>query len=116
MVLVPDLDEAQRFYGEVLGFELRSGTDTMLEFDQAGAPFLVFRCEASAPKACHGETAASVFVFQVADIVTSMAELRAKGVAFLHQAPACNGLGRYAAFHAPGGLVHEIFQPNLNLG
>lgn len=111
MVLTPDLDEARRFYGDVLGFRLRSATEAMLNFDHAGAPFRVFRCEEPAPHAAHGATASSVFVFQVTDIVASMAELRAKGVIFLHQAPATNSLGRYAAFQAPGGLVHEIFQP-----
>jgi catechol 2,3-dioxygenase-like lactoylglutathione lyase family enzyme len=33
MVFVTDLDEARRFYGEVLGFPLKQATDTMLLHD-----------------------------------------------------------------------------------
>jgi hypothetical protein len=41
-----------------------------------------------------------------------MAELKAKGVVFIHQRPAVNVLSgaRYAAFRAPGGNVHEIME------
>ena len=116
MVLSPDLAAAGRFYGDVLGFEQLSAGEDMLEFRQGDAVLRVFRCAGPAPESRHGEAAASVFVFEVPDIEARMSELRARGVEFLHQTPAANALGRYAAFRAPGGLVHEIFEPAPKAG
>ena len=110
MVLTPDLTEARRFYETILGFEVVSQSAELLVLRHDGAAFHVFRCEAPAPPARHGRDAASVFVFAVASIEAAMAGLRAKGVEFLHAAPAANRFGRYAAFKAPGGNIHEIFQ------
>lgn len=110
MVLAPDLDEAERFYVDALGFRRVSRDETLLRLEHEGAPLHVFRCDDPALPAHHGRTAASVFVFGVDDIEASMADLRARGVRFVHSHPARNAFGRYAAFHAPGGNVHEIFE------
>lgn len=111
MVLTPDLDEARRFYEDALGFAVVSQSEDLLVLDHAGAAFHVFRCEAQAPPSQHGRDAATVAVFAVTGIDQAMRELRAKGVEFLHAEPAANRFGRYAAFKAPGGAVHEIFEP-----
>ena len=112
MVLTPDLDEARRFYEGVLGFAVVSQSEDLLILDQAGVAFHVFRCESPAPPARHGRDAATVAVFAVAGIEEAMSELRARGVEFLHAEPAANRFGRSAAFKAPGGNVHEIFERN----
>ena len=111
VVLTPDLDEARRFYGEVLGLRLAGETANQLIFDLAGTAFHVFSCADAAPAGYrHGATAATVCAFEVASIDVEMARLRALGVVFLHARPAENALSgiRYAAFEAPGGNVHEI--------
>jgi catechol 2,3-dioxygenase-like lactoylglutathione lyase family enzyme len=110
MVLTPDLPEARRFYETILGFGVASQTADLLVLDHEGAAFHVYRCEAAAPPTRHGRDGASVFVFAVASIEDAMADLRAKGVEFLHTTPAANRFGRYAAFRGPGGNIHEIFQ------
>jgi glyoxylase I family protein len=110
MVLTPDLEEARRFYEGVLGFAVASESRDLLVLDHAGVAFHVFRCEAPAPQARHGRDAATVAVFEVASIDDAMSDLRSKGVEFLHQSPAANRFGRYAAFKAPGGNVHEIME------
>jgi len=112
VVLTPDLAEARRFYEGALGFAVVSQSEDLLVLDHAGAAFHVFRCEAPAPESRHGRNAATVAVFGVASIEEAMATLRAKGVVFLHDTPAANRFGRYAAFEAPGGNVHELFEPN----
>jgi catechol 2,3-dioxygenase-like lactoylglutathione lyase family enzyme len=112
MVLTPDLTEARRFYETILGFGVVSESADLLVLDHDGTAFHVFRCEAPAPQIRHGRDAASVFVFAVDSIEQAMADLRAKGVEFLHEAPAANRFGRYAAFRAPGGNIHEVFQRN----
>jgi len=116
MVLTPDLDEARRFYEGVLGFAVASQSKDLLVLDHAGAAFQVFRCEAPAPPSRHGRDATTVAVFAVARIDEAMSELRAKGVDFLHAEPAANCFGRYAAFKAPGGNIHEIFERNAESG
>ena len=110
MVLTPDLDEARRFYEGALGFAVVSQSQDLLVLDHAGAAFHVFRCEAPAQPSRHGRDAATVAVFGVERIDEAMDELRARGVEFLHAEPAANRFGRYAAFKAPGGNVHEIFE------
>ncbi|HEX7946989.1 MAG TPA: VOC family protein, partial [Phenylobacterium sp.] len=90
MVLTPDLTEARRFYETILGFAVVSQSDDLLVLDHDGAAFHVFRCETPAPPVRHGRDAASVFVFAVASIDDTMADLQAKGVEFLHAAPAAN--------------------------
>lgn len=110
MVLTPDLDEAERFYVGALGFARLSRNESLLRLEHEGAALHVFRCEDRAPPASHGRTAASVFVFGVEDIDQAMADLAMRGVRFIHERPARNAFGRYAAFHAPGGNVHEIFE------
>jgi catechol 2,3-dioxygenase-like lactoylglutathione lyase family enzyme len=112
MVLTPDLDEARRFYEGALGFSVVSQSADLLVLDHAGVAFHVFRCESPAPSSRHGRDAVTVAVFAVARIEEAMTEMRARGVRFLHAQPAANRFGRYAAFKAPGGNVHEIFEPN----
>lgn len=113
MVLTPDLAEARVFYEGVLGFAVRSQSDDLLTLEHAGAAFQVFRCECPAAAARHGRDAATIAVFEVTSIDVAMAEMRSKGVEFLHSTPASNRFGRYAAFKAPGGNVHEIFEGAL---
>jgi catechol 2,3-dioxygenase-like lactoylglutathione lyase family enzyme len=110
MLLTPDLAEARRFYADVLGFSVVSESPDLLVLDHQGAAFHLFRCEGPAPAQRHGRDAATVLVFGVDSIDATMADLRAKGVAFVHATPARNQFGRYAAFCAPGGLVHELFE------
>ena len=45
MMFVPDLDEAKRFYGDVLGFEIKSERVERLEFLHEGIEFVAFKCE-----------------------------------------------------------------------
>jgi len=110
MVLTPDLAEARRFYEGVLGFDVLSATDDLLELANDGVAFHVYRCDSPAQDGRHGRDAGTTAVFGVTSLDETMATLRRRGVTFLHAAPASNRFGRYAAFRAPGGNIHEIFQ------
>jgi catechol 2,3-dioxygenase-like lactoylglutathione lyase family enzyme len=110
LILTPDLDAARRFYRDVLGFEIAAERVGELVLAHDGALLQVFACDAPAPAQVHGSNAAQVLVFEVEDLEAAMADLKAKGVDFIHAEPGRNVYGRYAAFKAPGGLVHEIFQ------
>lgn len=111
MVLTPDLTEAERFYGEILGLRLADRAPNQLVFDLEGTELHVFHDE-PAPAHTHGASAASVCVFEVTSIEQAMRQMTERGVVFLHKTPAKNALGgfRYAAFQAPGGNVHEIME------
>ena len=112
LVMTPDLKVARGFYGETLGLPVRAEYGDQLVFGLGQADLHVFRCEDAAPASHHGRNAASVIAFEVASMAEAMAVLKARGVRFLHQAPATNAdCGwRYAAFEAPGGLVHELVE------
>lgn len=112
MVLTPDLEEAERFYRDVIGLALVDKAASLLVFDLAGAAFHVFRCDEAADKQRHADRAATICVFEVPSIDLAMQRMRGMGVEFIHENPAQNARSgfRYAAFHAPGGNVHEIME------
>lgn len=113
VVLTPDLDEARRFYADLLGLGLTRESANQLIFDVGGTEFHVFSCSDPAPAGSrHGATAATACAFEVASIEAEMARLQGLGVVFLHASPAENALSgvRYAAFEAPGGNVHELVE------
>lgn len=110
MIFVPDLEAAKHFYCDILGFPLRAESGDCLMFEHEGSDFIAFKCERSATVKNYSSEARSVFVFEVASIDQAVADLRMKGVSFLHGAPAENEFSRYAAFTDPFGNVHEIYE------
>lgn len=118
LVMTPDLEAALDFYGAVLELPLRSRAGNQLIFEIGAGSLHVFQCDHVAPPQRHGADAASVISFEVQDLDETMSRLRARGVAFLHDQPARNELAGmiYAAFHAPGGNVHELVQRSASVG
>lgn len=117
MIFVPDLEEAKQFYCGILGFPLKADNRNHLAFAHAGCDFIAFKCERSVTVENYSQVARSVFVFEVASIDQALADLRAKGVSFLHEEPAENEFSRYAAFTDPFGIVHEIYESkNVDYG
>ncbi|HEY0427368.1 MAG TPA: VOC family protein [Pyrinomonadaceae bacterium] len=110
MIFVSDISEAKRFYGDVLGFPVKSLLENRIEFAHEVCDFIAFKCEKNAVVNDYSNVARSVFVFEVESIEKSLTNLRAKGVKFLHDEPAENDFSRYAAFCDPFGNVHEIFE------
>ena len=110
MIVAPDLAAAKVFYGAVLGFALKSETPQRLLFAHDGADLAIFKGTQNAQLAAHGEAASTTFVFAVPDLAAAMADLKAKGVRFLHDAPATGEFGRYAAFRDPFGNVLELME------
>ena len=111
MIVAPDLARARDFYGATLGFTLMGETPQRLVFDAGGERLAIFKGTADAPPVRHGETASTNFVFAVPSLDAAMADLKAKGVAFLHATPAPGEFGRYVAFRDPFGNVLELLEP-----
>jgi glyoxylase I family protein len=110
MIVAPDLARAKDFYGATLGFALKSQTPQRLVFGHDGADLVVFKGTQDAVPHAHGESASTNFVFEVPSLDAAIAALKAKGVPFLHAAPATNEFGRYAAFKDPFGNVLELME------
>lgn len=112
LIMTPDLDAAQEFYGDTLGLHLSGRSPDQLVFDTGAVALHIFRCESSGPGLRHGHDAASVITFEVKSLEHEVARLRARGVTFLHEEPRHNALAglNYAAFIAPGGNVHELVE------
>ena len=108
MIFVTNLEEAKRFYSDVLGFPVRAQSDGRLELGHDGCKLVAYTCDRNASPEDYAEVARSVFVFGVSSIDAVFAELKHKGVRFLHEQPAQNPFCRYAAFVDPFGNVHEI--------
>ncbi len=113
LIFVSDLEEAKRFYSDVLGFSVKVQRDDRVEFVHDGCDFVAFKCEKNAVVEDYSRLARSVFVFEVDSLDTSMRELRDKGVGFLHEEPAENDFCRYAAMLDPFGNVHELIERKL---
>jgi lactoylglutathione lyase len=110
MVIATDLARAKAFYGDTLGLALKHETPQHLLFAAGPVDLAIFQGAEDAPPTRHGETAATVFVFEVSGIEAVIADLTAKSVAFLHAAPTTGPLGRYAAFRDPFGNVLELLE------
>ena len=108
LVFAPSLDEARQFYGDVLGLHIERETDDMLLFREPSFQLAIFECAETSSPEVHSHVAGSAIVFSVPSLDSAIAELSAKGVRFLHTAPAAGALGRYVAFADPFGTVHEL--------
>lgn len=93
---VPDLTEAEQFYGGVLGFRVVSRTDDRLEVD-TGALRLYVNRDA-------GATRSFVPSFDVPDYATAKRALESAGCRLVPAAP--NASGHY--FQDPFGFVFDI--------
>jgi glyoxylase I family protein len=113
MIFVTDLEVAKHFYGQVLGFRLKSELSNQLIFSHDGCDLVAFKCEKNTIAGDYSQEARSVFVFEVASIDLAFRDLKARGVRFLHDRPARNSFARYAAFVDPFGIVHEISETNV---
>lgn len=110
LVFAPDLELARHFYGDILGLQLQSSEERLLTFTGDGFVLNIFPCESSTSSLEHSRRAGCTVSFNVASLETTMAELSAKGVRFLHESPNHGPFGRYVAFEDPFGTVFEFLQ------
>lgn len=110
MMFASDLEKAKDFYEIVLGFPFKTEDENSMTFLSGDLDLTIFKCEYDSTIENYAKTARSVFVFEVNSIAKEFANLKAKGVKFLHKTPAENESCFYAAFQDPFGNVHEIAQ------
>ena len=117
LVFAPDLEEAKRFYSDVLELRLDSAHGDLLRFHGANFVLDVFACQEHSEFGAYAQQAGSSVAFSVPSLDDAMRELKGHGVHFLHEKPnqAPDG-SRYAAFVDPFGTVFEIVEGDGNCG
>jgi len=116
LIFAPDLAEGLAFYQDVLGLQVTRKAESYVAMHGAGFALTLFKCDTAGSPEGYSSRAGSSIAFAVDDIERSMAELRGRGVEFLHAVPSTGPAGRYAAFVDPFGTVHELVETAADYG
>jgi catechol 2,3-dioxygenase-like lactoylglutathione lyase family enzyme len=108
---VSDLQKALDFYHNKLGFDIlnESQQPPVVVLKHDGFPIVLHQVAGSAP-IDYGNTNHTVLAFQTDDIGQTYADLKKKGVDFIHPAPQPFPVGQMAAFRDPSGNILELIQ------
>ncbi|WDD98077.1 VOC family protein [Thalassomonas actiniarum] len=112
LLVVQDIDISCEFYTKVLGLEFIETHQDCIKLKTGEHEVIIFQGTGAAVQYDHGYHANSTLLFTVDDLDSKIAELKSKGIAFIHDTPNQNRWGRYAAFRDPSGIVHELFELN----
>jgi catechol 2,3-dioxygenase-like lactoylglutathione lyase family enzyme len=117
---VVDLEEAKRFYVDLLGFQVvpRASSTKVIELRSAGGPrILLYRVEKKVANDYPRQTGTTL-IFAVQDLNAVVDRLKRNGVEFIPIAwsrepsgIAWSPYGRFIAFRDPSGNVHELIEP-----
>lgn len=108
---VSDMDQAIDFYCSKLGFTIKSKAlyPEIVDLDHEGIPVLLYKVDKSS-HIDYPHAAQTLVNIQTDDLHKAMADLKAKGVEFIHDVPQDFSQGIYAAFRDPFGNVHELVE------
>jgi lactoylglutathione lyase len=108
---VHNIDEAINFYSEKLGFEVgsRDMYPHLVPLKNAGIYLILSKVE-KPTKIDYPNQAQSLINFQTDDLLSTMNNLKQRGVEFVHKEPQQCPVGIYAAFRDPSGNVHEFIE------
>lgn len=109
-IAVTDLEQARRFYGEVLGLRVDDGEMGMLVLRPAGGrPILLY------PKPDHVPAGYTVLNFPVDDVAATVAALTERGVAFEHYEGTPVATDDDGVFRGGGPLIAWFTDPSGNV-
>ena len=106
LLIVADLDEARRFYVDIMGLGLVEASAERLDIASEGHDIHIFEGEGDAKPYAHSADASTTLVFWVEDVDSKKEELQNLGYQFIHSNE--NDFSKYAAFYGPSDIVHEI--------
>lgn len=108
---VHDMDRAIDFYCNKLGFELKSKEHypCIVLLGHDGPAVLLYKVDRPA-NIDYPNEAQTLINIQVDDLRKSMAELKSRGVEFIHAEPQTCPAGIYAAIRDPAGNVMELLE------
>lgn len=110
LIYVTDFEAAKTFYCDILGGDVTGEDDVRLAVRLGHLNIDMFLVNEGAEASNYAMRPGIALVFQVDDVEEEMARLKAKGVAFIHDAPNQNAYYHYAAFTDSSGNVIEIAQ------
>jgi len=110
LLVVQDLKVSREFYTKVLALDLIEEYGDCIKLKTGDHEIIMFQGTGAAVQYDHGYHANSTLLFTVDNLDKKMAELKSKGIDFIHGTPNQNLWGRYAAFKDPSGIVHELFE------
>ena len=114
--LIPDMEAGRGFYGDKLGFVVRSEKYLPLDLplghvDKSFAFMLHYRPGVKPIKSNHPNTAPfNTLVFETDSLQAAITELKERGVKILNWKPRKGARGNYVEFEDPFGNVSEIVE------
>jgi lactoylglutathione lyase len=109
---VSDMDKAIDWYSNILGFEVSKEHyyhPVAVDLVHEGCRLLLHEADKPA-QIDYPNVAQTLICIQTDDLISSMSDLKNKGVEFIHETPQKLPAGVYAAFKDPFGNVHELVE------
>lgn len=110
LLVVHNIEISKQFYINTLGLQLIEEHLGAVKLALGHHVVLMFEGTSDAIDYEHGYHANSTLIFTVNNLDEKIAELKQKGVQFVHASPNHNKWGQYIAFSDPSGIVHELMQ------
>ena len=110
LLVVHNLETSKQFYINILGLQFIEEHQGGVKLTLGSHVVLMFEGTKNTVDYQHGYHANATLIFTVTDLDEKIAELKQKGVQFVHASPHHNKWGRYIAFSDPSGIVHELMQ------
>lgn len=111
-IYVADMDEAIRWYQDMLGFSVSSNHyhyPVAVDLDQGGIRLLLHQAQRPVSIELWKDSTITLGI-RTSDIRRSLADLKGKGVELIHTEPQRFPAGEWAAFRDPFGNVLELIQ------
>lgn len=106
-IFVTDLEEALRFYGDGLGYELKARYGPCIAQLRTGATTLILQ---QIEGAGQPSAPATVLSFQTEDIRASMRRIVEAGGELVHTEPQRCPVGVFVMFRDRAGVLHDLLQ------
>jgi glyoxylase I family protein len=110
LLVVNDLQISKDFYLNFLNLKLVEEHLDCIKMQTKHHPIIMFQGTDNSVDYQHGFNANSTLVFAVECLDNRIAELKSKGVSFIHESPNKNRWGRYSAFKDTSGIIHELME------
>jgi catechol 2,3-dioxygenase-like lactoylglutathione lyase family enzyme len=114
---VTDLNEAIKWYTEILGFEISEDhyyPSRVVDLVQKGDIRLLLYKVEKQTVIDYPNQAQSIIIFKTNNLEKTMEDLKGKGVIFIYNEAVTFPAGLFNAFKDPFGNVHEIVQFSSN--
>lgn len=113
-IKVTDIDQAVDFYCNTLGFDILSvkyyPPVIPLKTDGIISNIALHETAKKTVKLDYPNSTQTFLIIEIADPASAMADLKKKGVEFIHATPRKAAIGIYVAFKDPFGLIHELVE------